>query len=522
MKLEGMGLPERGPDGQRIINQYGGLTFEKFLGDFQESTQYKGETFVKTGEAAIKRITRQEIKESGGDERDIWVMPEKHDGMDVPANILDRFYGKHQSKIQNEATQAGVGVPVSLTSMMIVYVAWRLTSAFQVVQMHMMENLLENIPVEVWVGAHRNVPPIEQFMALNVGEDVDIPESEWTTRNYPLAAAYQAQHTKVTPFAMAVTKGTVMEPVARSIALPARELRDISDRMLWDIQIMEGIKHGAIKVETAEQIARNDSTPVGPYKLAGPIVPYEWVIIKDANDNVLSVGFKRLFPRNGAGTATGDATSGDLQGTTLTPLEVGDGSNTFLYCTDYTVDFVAGEITLTTAGAAKLTSGERLHVKYTRATNQRTWDAIPASGVSYANHLLGFQRVLADSKADIVDRHYTPECLCWNYRLQEKLSLGARFTEDGKNDAHALDMMNTIMRMQGLKPVWSTNLDMNYTIVTENHATVYGVQTPYTMTGQEITDNTGNVHWFAKQFTGAGVPEPKKLSIMGIKNVDRL
>ena len=515
--LDKLNLP-KGRSGSRYINRAGGLTFDKFVTDLP----YDGETFVKTAEAAIKNVTRQTIKEDNLSPEDLWVMPKTHEGMDVLAQILEKFYLENESKVQNEATQAGVGVPVSITSMYIVYVAWRMTSAFQVVQMHTMENLLENIPVEVWTGAHADVAPIEQWMALNPGENVDIPESEWSTRNYPLAASYQPQHTRVTPYVMAVTKGTVMEPVARSIALPARELRDKTDTMLWYIQIMEALKYNSVAVTTAETIARNDSNPAGPYQLQGPIVPYEWVILKDVNDNVASAGFKRLFPANGAGKATGDTDSGELQGTSLTPLEVGDGSANFLYGTDYTVDFIAGTITLTTAGAAKLTSGESLNVKYQRATNMRVWDAMPSAGVSYANHLLGFQRVLADNKADIVDRHYTPECLCWNYRLQEKLALSARFTEEGTNAAHGIDMMNTIARIQGLKPVWSTAIELPYCIVTEMNATLYGVHTPFTMTNSVINDNTGNEHWFAKQFVGAGVPEPKKLSILGLKNVDRL
>jgi len=315
---------------------------------------------------------------------------------------------------------------------------------------------------------------------------------------------------------MAVTKNTVMEPVARSIALPARELRDISDRMLWDIQIMEALKYLAVRHTTARTFARDASNPV--YSLGHPIVPYEWVIVKDTNDNVASVGFRRLFPATGQTVVSDD----DKALISLEPLEVSDGTNVFTYGTDYTVDFIKGQITLTSAGQAKLTSSERLNVKYTQATNVRTWDAMPAAGVSYANHLLGFQRVLADNKADIVDRHYTPECLCWNYRLQEKLALSARFTEDGKNDAHMIDMMNTISRIQGLKPVWSTSIDMPYVIVTENHATLYGVHTPFTMTNAVITDNTGNERWFSKQYTGAGVPEPKKLSILALENVDQL
>ena len=83
-------------------------------------------------------------------------------------------------------------------------------------------------------------------------------------------------------------------------------------------------------------------------------------------------------------------------------------------------------------------------------------------------------------------------------------------------------MMNVIASIQGLKPIWSTAIELPYTIVTENNATLYGVHTPFTMTNSVINDNTGNEHWFAKQFVGAGVPEPKKLSILGLKNVDKL
>ena len=503
MKKEGYHLPDGNP-GSRYINRYGGVTYE----DVMRDAPFDGDIFTKVGEAAIKQITRGNEKE--------WVMPMNHDGMDILAEIMDKHTAENYSAIQNEAQQAGVGVPVSITSMYIVYVAWRLTSAFQVCQMHMMKNLLENIPVEVWAGQQSNLPETDRFMAVNPGESQDIAESVLSYRNYPLGAAYQPQHTRVTPYAMAVTKNTVMDPVARSIALPSRELRNITDKMLWDIAIMETLKFEAVQVSTVETKTRQSSNQT--YALAGPILPYEWVIIKDDNENVTSVGLMKLFPNNGAGTVP----SANAEILSQIPLEVGDGTQTYLYNTDYTVDFVKGEITLTTAGAAKLTGGESLQVKYTRPTNMHVWDANPAEGVSFENHLLGFQRVLADNKADIVDRHYTPECLCWNYRVQEKLALSARFTQDGSNTAHSLDMMNTITKMQGLKPVWSTAIMPEYAIVQQNMATLYGVHTPFTMTGSQITDNTGDERWFAKQFVGAGVPEPRKLSIVGISNLDQL
>lgn len=512
------GMPAATPNSP-IVNRYGGLQYDEFLSDLNQIPGLDAHFVDKVVETTIKQLTR--------DHPQHWVMDRKDAIKMAPlAKIMDNFVQANEAMLLTEAQQSGMAVPFSITSMYIVMVAWRLTTAFQVAQMHPMMSVLENIPVEVWTGAHSNVPSIEKYSAINVGESVAIDESVFSVRNYPLAAGYQPQRTRVTPYAIAVTKNTVVEPVARSIGLPARELRDLTDTMLWNIMIMETLKSGAVEVATAVNLTRigtSNSWQV-PHRW---LIPYEWSIRKDANQNVNKVGFRKLWPEDGAATM---ATS-NVGPITLTPMILTDDNSSqptggYRYNTDWTIDWKTGIVTLTSAGETKRdrSSGDhtlKLTYSYNRV-NMFEWNAQPSSGMKFIDHLLDFGASLADAKTRITDQHYTPECLCWNYELQEKIVLSSRFTRDGSNEANAINATNEAVRVSGLDPIWSTAILKEFAIVQEKMSTLYGVQTPYTISEKQIVDETGDEQYFAKQFTGAGVPEPAKLSLVAIRNLDKI
>lgn len=520
--VERWNLPAaKGTQGQgRIINNYGGLTYSEMLNVAPIDANLYNTTVQRT----INEITRENPH--------AYVMSETHPSLDIFAQTMDKFFSEHaddlkeEQKRLNETSQADVKVPVNLTSMYMVAVAWRLTASFEFAQLHPMMNLLENIPVQVWVGQQDStIPPIERWEKYHAAENTDIVESEIQYQNVELGASYQPLHLSVTPHARAVTRGTVMDPLMQSLANGSREIRDLTNRMIWDLTIVEALKHNATKVETAATLVHVGSNKATATRWTVPtstgiLIDYEWVVSKDANGNVDKTVFRRLFPANGAATVS---TSGNLTPMVLTDSGTTQPTNGYLYGTDWNFDTDASEIILTATGRAKLGATEDLELTYSyNDKNVRIFDAIAPAGTTFLDNLMNLRIALAEARNTIVQEHYTPECIAWNYSVKEKVTLGAQFTRDGTNDAQALNMMNEILYFDGTKTVWDTAIRENYIINAQMMSTLYGLHTPFTLSDEQRTDNKGNRKYFGEQWSGGKVPKPHKSSLIYVKNVDKL
>ena len=252
------------------------------------------------------------------------------------------------------------------------------------------------------------------------------------------------------------------------------------------------------------------------YLLKPGLIPYEWVVRHDTNKNVSKSGLIRNFPVDGAAVAV------ELAGErTLQPLEVQEGTSgdTLDYGDDYTVDWVKGSVTLTTAGRAKAVAGSGIQAKYSYATNLSIWNATVPSGSTFIEHLVDLRLKIADARTKIKDRNYMPECIAWNYGLMDKVSAGKNFTTEGGNIAQAIDMMSNILRYAGSESVDTTAIPPEYVICTQKMSILFGMHTPFTLTGEVITDNTGDRRYFGEQFAGSAVPAPEKVSIVAVENV---
>ena len=267
----------------------------------------------------------------------------------------------------------------------------------------------------------------------------------------------------------------------------------------------------AVKVGTFAALTRVGSTD--EYTVRDGLIPYEWVVTEDSNENAAKSGLIRNFPADTEGTVS------NYKGT-LQPLEleVGNAATALLYITDYTVDWVKGSITLTSAGATKV-GANGVKAKYSYATNIAVWDASLPNGVTFIDHLYDLRFKISDIRRKVKDRHYEPEALCMNFGLMDKISAGKAFSNEGGNAANSVDMDSVVTRYAGCEPIDSTAIPIEYVVCAEKMAALFGMHTPFTMTGQVYTDNTGNQRHFGEQFAGFGVPAPEKGAVCIVQNL---
>ena len=500
-------LPANAGANPLYINNYGGYTYDEVISNAHASGIFEAAQYNAIVEGAIDLMVRN-------DRENNWVMPMDHPGMKPLAQVMHNYYMSHGVELADETQQGGVGIPVNQVSMLLVPTVWRMTTAFRIAQLHPMTLPAEDIPIERWNGAHAQVNDWERWGALGVGDSVAIPESVLNYDHYRLGAGYQPQHVRITPRARMLARGTVMNPSMRSTALAAREIVNQNDLMLWRALIMEAMKFESVKVTTWTALTRVGST--NEYTIRKGLIPYEYVVTEDNNENVSQSALIRNFP-NDAGVS-----APTIPQRTLQPLELreGGGDNTTLqYGLDYSVNWVKGTITLTAAGRAKAGTANGVQARYSYATNFTTWDATVPAGSTFVDHLLDLRFKIADARTMIKNRHYEPECLCWNYGLMDKISAGRNFTNDGGNAAQAINMMSEVVRYAGSESIDSTAIPEEYIICSQKMSILFGMHTPFTLTGEHITDNTGDRRYFGEQFSGAGVPAPEKVSIVQVENV---
>ena len=495
------------------INNAGGVTFTDVVNDGHISRIFDGQVYETLIEGTIDEMTRNN-RQSEHNPEGPWVMPLDDPGMRVLAAVMDTFIRDKAPQLANETQVSGLGIPINQLSMLLVPVVWRMTTFMQIAQLHPMTLPVEDIPVEKWVGAKATINDWERWNALDPGDSVDIPESVLNYEDYRLAVGYQPQHVRVSVKTRAFTRNTVMNPVMRSTALAAREVINQNDLTGWRALVME-----AMKLDAGEVTEWPDATKIGStdeYTLRDGLIPYEWVVTHDTRDNVAKSGLIRNFP------ADGNSAADSVTERTLTPLEVRTKtSNTaLLYGTDYTVDWVKGTITVTTSGQNKTGYSNGIQANYSYATNISVWDAgtIP-TGLTFIDHLLDLRLKVADIRVKVKNRHYEPECLAMNYELMDKLSAGKNFTNEGGNAAQSLDVMSNVLRYAGSEVINTTALPTEYLLCSQKMSLLFGMHTPFHLTGAHITDNTGDQRHFGEQFAGMGVPAPEKASVCIVKNL---
>ena len=499
-KLDLSGFPV---DANGIANETGGIT--------HSAVQITNEHIP----GAEFRVNLMEDVQSHFDEiseSDEWRMPDDHPANETLKKIMEGFYKEHHEALINEANEVGqgaIGVRAATISSMVIPIAWRATTALQVCETGRMTRIIEDHPVAFWNPDNLAEGDVAtQFMNLNVAEGATIPNAGVKYENYPLLATRQALKTQIRPHAMAAARGTAMSPVMDSISGLAMDIRNRIDRMLWYLHVVAGLQQEAVEVSTFETLTNVSGTQEWKSANRGWI-PFEWDKDYDTNNNPTASQFKKLYPADGEDDVSGTALQGlELTTTNATPVDL-------LYDTDYTVNWTDGSITLTTAGETKRAS-DNVRAKYSYSKNINFWSVNPPAGTTVYNHLINLRRSVGIAKVRIANRNYKANFLGMNLDIEDLIGNSPHMTTLGGTPADMLSRMNEVSRYAGLAPINTTALDPSYIIVAMRNSVTHKIQTPWTIRGPVINEDTGDDNYIAQQFSGSDVFVKNKIGIVGI------
>ena len=506
-------LPE-GRQGSRYINRYGGVTtVDEVIANSPLDVQEVNRVVNTALDAAFQGNTV--LKEQS--ERN-----QKHENFKIHAEMLDREMYRLAPRIQSEmdrglkweTMQAGVEVPVSITSMYIELVAWKMLTAIPHVQLHPMVSLLENIPIEGFTSAYGRDAGLDKWArASGVGEHNAIPTSIIDFGNHVLAASAQKYATTYTQEALATIRNTVMDIQTSVVALCGKDLADMIDGMLWELMVNESLAGESTKVSSAETLTRVGTSTPSTWKASkAGWITYEWIVAKDGNNPTRSYP-QRLFPNSGAATQG----ASEITRQTMVVSRTGASPPAFNYVDDWTFDAADGTITLTAAGQTKLGSND-LTLTYQYSDNCTVWDATIPEGMSYKDHLWDLRFAISAARQNVVDRNYEPMTIAWSFAAEDQIAGGENFRRDGLTITDIVDAQNTVRDFAGTMPTWSANFPKKFVLVFEDKHALYGIHTPYMMGQPQMIDETGDPFLSGNQFAGAAVPKWEKGSVVALQN----
>lgn len=522
-------LPE-GRSGSRYINRYGGVTnVDEVISnsplDITETTR-----IVNTAVDAVFQ-GNPVLKEQS--ERN-----QKHPNFQVHAEMLDREMHRLAPQIQSEldqglkweTLQSGVAVPVSITSLYIELVAWKMLTAIPHVQLHPMVSLLENIPIEGFTSAYGRKAGLDKWaQASGVGEHTSIPTSKIDFGNHVLAASAQKYATTYTQEALATIRNTVMDIQTSVVALCGKDLSDMIDGMLWELQVNEALAGDSTKVSTAEALTAVGTAATATEwkaKKAG-WVTYEWLVIKDSHNPTRSYP-QRLFPDFGEHTQ--GASGITRQAMKLTDAQSADyeyarrDDGTIDESKHWYFDAVDGVVTLTAAGRTLLDSDttDALTLTYQYSNNFTAWNATLPTGMAFKDHLWDLRFAISAARQKVIDQNYTPHTIAWSFAAEDQIAGGENFRRDGLTQTDVVDAQNTVRDFAGTMPTWSANFPKKFVLIFEDKFALYGIHTPYMMGPPQMIDETGDPFLSGNQFAGAAIPKWQKASVVGLQNFQYL
>ena len=458
------------------------------------------------------------FNELDGNRPDVWVMPKDHQGEEVLSELMEDFNRTNyhglveESKRLNEANevgQANIG-PYNVTiASMIVPVAWRRITAFDVVQMGRLRARVDQIPITKWTPD--NVNPSGRFSSrwsdINIVEDAVIPLAGVDYDNFTVIATRKALRSQIRSEAVATARGSSMRPIIDTVAGLAMDVRDRTDQALWWLHVIRGMMHDVSEVSTFEDLTEDGITNVYESDNEGWL-PMEWYKNFDTNSNPTTSGFRDLYPADG---------DGDVSGTTLQAVEVVySSSNTdMLFNTDYTVNWANGSISLTAAGVTKA-GAEPVKAKYTHSNNFNTWSAVAPSSVTAYQHLRSLRRAIGLAKVRVTDRNYNPSFFAASADIHDLINNSPYMTNLDGTDADMLDRMANVTRFSGLSPIMTTALEDQFLVVGERNAACHHIHTPWMLEGPITEETKGHKFYIAEEYSADEIPVTDKLGIVGV------
>ena len=441
--------------------------------------------------------------------KDAWFMPENHAAMQDLAIVMENFYRVHGSRLlqENTLSQADIGGRIATISAMVIPIAWRFITAFQVVDTEPMTNRILDKKIRKYTPAPVGEDVVSQYANLDPGENGKIEKVKASYLNFPIYSTRQALRTEITPNARATALNTPMQPLVDSVEAIAMDIRQRIDMMLWWLYISYGQMQNAQQVSTFETLTQVGSTTTWKAANKGWI-PYKWVKTNDEEGNPVRARFESMLPASGMSAPTDHGIQG-------VELQVGTSDTALLYSTDYTVDFINGTITLTAAGETKRSSNN-IEAKYSYSQNMNFWAATAPSGTTMVEHIHTLRRAVGKARVAITNRNWQPNFLAVNVDTEDIISQGSRMTHLGGSPADLLDRMNQVLLFEGLDTVKTTAFPPEYAIVGQKGAACHSVHIPW-MFDQLLTDwETGNKFVLGEQWSGSDVPVSDKISLVGI------
>lgn len=444
---------------------------------------------------------------------DAWFMPDNHPSMRDLDRVMENFARIHGSKLlQEDASalgQADIGGRIATISAMVIPIAWRMITAFQVVDTEPMVNRILDKKIRKYTPGTTNEDVVTNYANLDPGENGKIERTKVSYKNFPIYSTRQALRTEVTPEAAATAHNTPMQPMMDAVEAIALDIRNRIDMMLWWLYISQGQMQGAQQVTTFETLTQVGTSLTWASANKGWI-PYAWKKSVDAEGNPISAKFEKLVPIEGESAAP---TELGVQGITL--QNAAGTAVPLLYGTDYTVDYVNGTITLTAAGETKRAS-EKVQAKYTYSDNMNFWSATAPSGTSLMEHIHSLRRAVGKARVSITNRNWQPNFVAFNYDTEDIISQGDRMTHLGGSPADLLDRMNEVIRYAGLDTVRTTAFPPEYGIIGMKGAVCHAVHIPW-MFGEVLTNwETGVKYVLGEQWSGSDCPVNDQIALVGV------
>ena len=521
-KLDEKRVPERGRSGSRYINSYGGVTHvdEVIAHSPLDSAEVNRVVNTAYDRLVPKGFMRNQLEAQRG-----------HENFQEHAKMLDAYMHTAAPKIQREidmglkweTVQADIDVPVSITSMYIELVAWKMLTAIPYLQLHPMTALLENIPIQEFTSAFGKNAGLHKWAdASSIAEGANRRTSTVKYGNHVLAASSQKYATTYTQESLATIRGTVMDITVDIVALCGRDLADLIDGMAWELQVNEALALDTASV-TNEVLGTGDNSKTKFEADNSAWITYEWIVVKNSDGNPTRSYPQRLFPDydNHQQSASG------ITRTKISLTDDGGGSPEYKYAVradgtidaskDWYFDAADGTITLTAAGVTKLGTDD-LQLTYSYSKNVEVWDATVPSGMTFKEHLWDLRFAISRSRNKIIERNYTPQFIAWPFSVKDQVVGGQNFAADGLTNVDVVNAMNDATNYVGMDPVYSANFPDKYALVSELNYMLYGIHTPYTMSAPQYIDKTGDPFLYGTQFSGAAVPKEEKASVIVLKN----
>ena len=458
---------------------------------------------------------------------DEWVMPEDHAHMAVLDKVMEGFFEEnyHHFKALNEADgnviQTDISTRIATINAIVIPIAWRLHTAFQVCMLGTMDRRIEDIQVEKL--SPTNLPPGEldvaaDFDRLEVPEGEDIPLAGPIWPNVQIHATRQALRSRITPDVVATAKGTTVDPFVSSVNAIAMSVVNAIDKRLWWLHIIEPMMRGLVSIstwQTATRVGQTNEWQAINNNKQYAWLPYEYVYRRDANTNAMSARLVPTSPKPDV-SASGVVTQTSAENEDLTDAVQGVEVQTdaspavpLIFGDDYRINFPDGSVTLTPDGESKR-AGNNIQLKYSYCPYVPVWSIIPPPNVDFRNHLVNLRRRIGQAGIVVREQNYNPNCIGLHIDIENMMTQGPYFTNLGATPAEQLTAMNEIMNYSGYDPVKSTALPRSFIPVFEKMSVYHLVHTSWAMEPTEMNERTADKYIIGQQYTGNKMVVPEQ------------